>query len=246
MRLVDKNNFFDVNYYIELLQNKNTICIKDFNKYESGILVRHDVDYSLSMAYEFSRYEKKYNIKSTYYILLSTDLYNVFSTNSQKQITQMLEDGFEIGLHFDPTVYGDLSEEQLLDKMEIEINIFEEFYRTKIYSYSMHNPSTNGIYLNYPSLINAYDSKIFSDKNYISDSSYSFRGKNPREFLSKSKNELIQFLTHPIHFFGDGKISYEKQLNSILNCYYNYLDELWSVNAVYKNTKKEYNIDIAK
>ncbi len=244
MNIIKKNHLFSIDNYLNLLSDKKTICIKDYNKHDFGILVRHDIDYSLDMAYQFSRFEKKKNIYSTYYVLLTTDIYNVFSLKSQTQINEMLSDGFEIGLHFDPVAYGDLNEKQLLNRMKIEINMFEEFYNTKIYSYSMHNPSTSGIYLNYSNLINAYDTKIFSDENYISDSSYSFRGKNPKEFLSKSKNELIQFLTHPIHFFGNGELSYEKQLNSILNNYYNNMDELWNINKVYKNTKKKYSINI--
>ena len=61
------------------------------------------------MAYEFSRIEERNQIVSTYYILMTSDLYNPISMTSQKLIKRMSEEGFEIGLHFDPTVYGEIS-----------------------------------------------------------------------------------------------------------------------------------------
>lgn len=240
------NDYFILDNYIELLADKKTICIKDYKEHNNGILIRHDVDFSLDLAYEFSRYEKTYNINSTYYLLVSSDVYNIFSQSSRNKILEMIKDGFEIGLHFDPSIYGDLNEQDLIKKMSIEIEIFENFFDYKILSYSMHNPSVSGVFIAYPYLINVYNSSIFTDDNYISDSSYSFRGKNPKNFLDKSEIQLIQFLTHPIHFFGDSTIKYEKQLNDILNSYYQKINNVWSVNKVYSTTKNDYTIKIIK
>lgn len=239
-----KSKYFTINEYLKLLKDKNTICVKDYKKNSNGIINRHDVDFSLEMAFKFSEYEKRNNINSTYYLLISSDLYNVFSPTSKEYIEKMISNGFEIGIHFDPTIYGNLNERELIDKMLIEINIFEQFYNYKIFSYSMHNPSLSGIYINYKELINAYDNEIFCDKSYISDSSYSFRNKNPYEFLEMSNNNLIQLLTHPVHFFGNSEISYEKQINEILNNFYYKLDANWNLNKVYLNTKKNYNIKV--
>ena len=169
--MATNTKFINIDEYIDLLKDKTTICVKDYKKHHKGVIVRHDIDYSLEMAYEFSRYEKLNKINSTYYILLTSNVYNIFSYSSQKIIKQMISDGFEIGLHFDPLAYGDLGEKNdYLKKMTIEIEMFEEFYGKKIYSYSMHNPFASGIYLNNPELINAYDARIFSNENYISDS----------------------------------------------------------------------------
>lgn len=141
---MNKNNFLSIPEYIELLKDKSTICVKDYKNHENGVIVRHDVDFSLELAYKFSRYELKHNIKSTYYILMTSNLYNVFSSESKKIILEMIKDGFEIGLHFDPTVYGNLQLNDLTEKMNYEVDMFERFYNTKIYSYSMHNPSLSG------------------------------------------------------------------------------------------------------
>lgn len=229
-----KDNFFNINSYIELLKDKLTICIKDYKKYNNGILVRHDVDFSLELAYKFSRFELNHNIKSTYYVLVTSSLYNIFSLESKKIITEMIKDGFEIGLHFDPVIYGNLGEKELLNKMNLEIEIFEKFYSTKIYSYSMHNPSLSGIYINNNSLINAYDSDIFQENLYISDSSFSFRNKNPKEFLKKSKNQRIQFLTHPIHFFSDEFLTYKNQVKFMQQEYNNKINLSFNGNKCYE------------
>lgn len=241
------NNFFTLNSYVKILQNKKTICIKDYSNHKmGGVLVRHDVDFSIDMAYEFSRHEKDNNINATYYILLTSDLYNPFSKDSKLKINQMISDGFEIGIHFDSTVYGDLDEEELIAKMSIEVDMFEKCFNYKILSYSMHNPSTSGIYIEYPNLISAYNIEIFSDENYISDSSYSFRGKDPFIFIQKSDYQLIQFLTHPIHFFNNDKNTYEKQLNTMMNKFYSSLDNTLSPNKTYSTGKHDYYIEIKK
>jgi hypothetical protein len=216
---MNKNNFLSIPEYIELLKDKSTICVKDYKNHENGVIVRHDVDFSLELAYKFSRYELKHNIKSTYYILMTSNLYNVFSSESKKIILEMIKDGFEIGLHFDPTVYGNLQLNDLTEKMNYEVDMFERFYNTKIYSYSMHNPSLSGVYIEHNNLINAYNNEIFDDNSYISDSSFSFRNKNPFQFLKNSEKYKIQFVTHPIHFFCENMMSYKEQIKYIERIY---------------------------
>jgi len=236
--------FIDYNDYIDLLSDKETLCVSDFKNYNKGIINRHDVDYSLDLAYELSRYELKNNIKATYYILLTSDAYNPFSSINIKKIKQMAKDGFEIGLHFDPCVYGNLSKNELIKKMNNELHIFECYFDLKVKSYSMHNPSINGEFIKHNEILNAYDEEIFNNNIYISDSSFSFRDKDLKEFLEQSKNKRIQFLTHPVHLFSDRKISYEKPLNRIINDYYKKLDNIWSINKIYYAQKETYNIII--
>lgn len=240
------NKFIDIHEYLSLLKNKKTLCVKDYPLSKNGVINRHDVDFSLDLAYKLSRYEVKYNIKATYYLLITSDLYNIFSKENRRLIEQMISDGFEIGLHFDPTVYGNLDENLLLEKMNEEINLIEKIFKIKIVSYSMHNPSLSGQYLENKRLINAYNSDIFSTDCYLSDSSFSFRGKEPLTFLQGSKDKLIQFLTHPVHLFSGMQISYEKPMNIIINNYYKKLNLIWSVNEVYSKQKEKYIIKLGK
>lgn len=240
-----KNKQFLLSYYESLIKScKISLKVRDYQDFNKGLILRHDVDFSLDLAYEFSRIEKKYSKLSTYYILMTSDLYNPFSNESREIIKNMLEEGFEIGLHFDPTEYGDISGKELEKKFYNEIDIFESVFNFKIKSYSLHNPSIHGKYPNFRGIINAYNKDIFSDECYISDSMFSFHGKDPLEFIKKSKHQLIQFLTHPIHFFSDGNISYEKPMEIIINNYYKKFDKMFRVNKIYAEYGNEYQIKI--
>jgi hypothetical protein len=192
------------------------MMVKDYKKHTAGLILRHDIDASLKIAYDFAKLEKSLNVHSTYYILVSSSLYNIFSTRSKYYINYLIENGFEVGLHFDPQVYSKCDDIQLLEKMNMEIDILEKLFDITVHSYSMHQPSVHGTYMEHDSLINAYNSDIFHDDYYLSDSSFSYRDKNPEDFVLKSKNRLVQFLTHPQHFSESGIMSYKLPIEKIL------------------------------
>jgi hypothetical protein len=239
------DNRFSISYYIELVKNAKTrLKVADYKSHSAGIILRHDIDFSLEFAFELSRIEKRNSILSTYYILLTSDLYNPFSQSSIYMIKRMINDGFEIGLHFDPTIYGHISAKKLEMKFRNEISILELAFDFKVQSFSYHKPSIHGVTTGFDGIINAYNSEIFSDFCYLSDSMYSFRGKDPIEFTKKSETQLVQFLTHPVHFFTDGNITYEKQINYMLNNYYKKMKSIFEINKKYLVQKDNYRIKL--
>jgi len=243
--MYSRNEYFTLDFYDKLINIvTKSICVKNYQNHKTGLILRHDVDLSIDLAYKFSRIEKKNSKMSTYYILMTSDLYNPFSNGSKKIIKSMLDEGFEIGLHFDPTVYGDISEKELEEKFYNEIDIFESVFNFKIQSYSLHNLSINGESLNFKGIINAYNTDIFSDECYISDSSFSFRGKDAIKFIKKSENKLVQFLTHPAQYFSQGEVTYEKAMNVIINNYYKKFDKSFQLNRIYSKQKSGYHIKI--
>jgi len=247
MNMYSKNEYFTFNFYEKLINIvTKSFCVKNYQNHKTGLILRHDVDWSIDLAYKFSRIEKKNSKFSTYYILMTSDLYNPFSNESKKIIKNMLDEGFEIGLHFDPTIYGDISEKELEEKFHNEKDIFESAFNFKIQSYSLHNPYIHGKFPNFEGVINAYNTDIFSDECYISDSSFSFRGKDPKEFIKKSKDQLVQFLAHPAHYFSQGEVSYEKAMNITINNYCKKLDKTFQVNRIYAKQRSQYHIKINK
>ena len=76
--------------------------------------------------------------------------------------------------------------------------------KTEIKSISLHNPSVHGKYPLFKGMINAYDKTIFSDENYISDSCFDFRGKDPFKFIENIQHGVVQILLHPLHFSEEG------------------------------------------
>ncbi len=92
---------------IQKIRNNDFEIIKytETGQYEKEVILRHDVDVSLEKALEFAYFEAELNIQSTYYILLSSNLYNIMSKKSTECIKKIYEFGHSIGLHFDETKY---------------------------------------------------------------------------------------------------------------------------------------------
>jgi len=88
---------------VNLLRN-NGYSFADYHNFAlfpRVVILRHDVDYSLEKALELARFEKSIGIQSTYFLLLSSDLYNIASKKSLNYINEIIGLGHEIGLHFD-------------------------------------------------------------------------------------------------------------------------------------------------
>lgn len=72
---------------------------------ERPAIMRHDVDCDLEKAAAMAEMEAGYGIKSTYFILVSSDFYNVSSKGNRGRMRRIQNCGHEIGLHFDEGCY---------------------------------------------------------------------------------------------------------------------------------------------
>ena len=240
------NSFFSFDYYKSIFKKyPKTIRVCDYKNHKNGIIVRHDIDFDIKLAYEFAKMEKNLNVNSTYYFLLTTDNYNILSLNNITMIKEIHKMGFEIGLHFDPSIYIDngMGGGKINNMLKKEINIFENFLDIQIKSYSLHQPSIHNIYIE-DNIISAYNKDIFNDDSYISDSCFNFRGKDPIKFLKKSREKLVQFLTHPLHFSIKGKVGYNDFLNYKINNFKENIFEAIKFNSTFKKEKDNYKIII--
>ena len=84
----------------------------------NSIILRHDVDLSIESALALAIIEKKHDIYSTFFILTSGITYNPLYSKNQDMLRQICEMGFEIGLHFDPSVYESNEISYLKKKMD--------------------------------------------------------------------------------------------------------------------------------
>ncbi|WP_160670086.1 hypothetical protein [Clostridium sp. C8-1-8] len=166
----------------------------------SGIILRHDIDFDIKKAYELSKIEEDKNVTSSYFVLTTSEVYNVSSLKNGVMLRAMHNKGFEIGLHFDPLIYSNLDGDKLLSKVKSECAIIEDIIGHRVHSISLHCPSVLNKYPKFIGYKNAYDIDLFKDEFYISDSCKDFRGKDIFKFVEKGKNSLIQVLLHPIHF----------------------------------------------
>lgn len=197
---------------------------------QRACIIRHDVDMSLEKAVEFSQFESQIlggqGIKSTYFILVTSDFYNVFSKRSQKLLKGILANGHEIGLHFDEKRY------QIRDiKNQIfrEALLLEEVIEKKIQVVSMHRPSqvTLESDLELGTIINSYSKSLFNDLKYVSDSRMFWR-EDVEEIIRSGKYQGLHLLTHPI-WYGKKEETTQGRLVGFLKDAvqerYDYLDE---------------------
>ena len=165
-------------------------------------ILRHDVDYSLAKAERIAEIEHDLGVKSTYYILLTSDLYNVYSKNNAKTIDHLLSLGHDIGLHFDEARYPDAygNAERITELILKEAQIGKQ-----INTVSMHRPSRQILDadLEIPGMINSYGKTFFEEFKYISDSRRRWR-EPVDEIIKSGKYERLHILTHPF-WYNDGK-----------------------------------------
>ena len=161
------------------------------------IYLRHDIDFSLEDALKIAFIEKELDIKSTYFIMLSSNSYNPLNQKNKEVIKKILDLGHEISLHFDPNSYDDFTEGFNIEKI-----IFENAFNSPIKVVSLHRP---GVFLDSKyrntslgGYMHTYQDIFFNKMDYFSDS----RGVNLRKILNSSKlsdlKKNIHLLIHPI------------------------------------------------
>jgi len=135
--------------------------------------------------------------------MTSCHTYNCLSPDNRKLIKEISDLGFEIGLHFDPTVYQYSDTMELKTKVDEEASMLSSIINQKIKSISIHNPSLHGQRPIFEGYNNAYDKQIFSKERYLSDSQMKF-SSDIYEFVKNSKNFTIQILLHPMYYTNEG------------------------------------------
>lgn len=172
----------------------------DFNEDDNFIIWRHDIDFSPHAARKLAHIEFEEGIKTTYFILLHSEFYNLL----EKEVTNCLQDiislGHDIGLHFDPSYYNVTDQSQIDEYLIFEKFLIENIFKIEIKSFSFHITTSLAkecINDKYAKLINA-TSKYFREKvEYCSDSNGYWRFRRLEDLLIKPNNKCLQVLTHP-------------------------------------------------
>lgn len=209
-----KFTYDEYKYSLELLEENNyTFCdYTDYSNLERCVILRHDVDFSLNKTLDIARIENIKNIKATYFILLSTNFYNIFSRESFEILKELTYLGHNIGLHFDERRY-DIADYKSLDfYINKEKNILEDMLEKRVYAVSMHRPSKwileSDIELN--NIINTYSNCFLKEFKYLSDSRMVWR-EDVLDIIAKEAYERLHILTHPF-LYSDKEETIEEKL----------------------------------
>ncbi len=187
---------------INTIINKGYKCINmdEFDSDKAHLLLRHDVDINFDAAVDMAEIEAKNNWQSIYFIMLSTEFYNIFSRAGRKNLNSILNLDHEIGLHYDLSVYN--KKINIEKKLKEECQILETLIDRPVRYVAPHRPSSYcKEILNSESFIanraHPYQPKYFSDNKYITESPGYWSHGHPLDNTNFKTGKAIQLLTHP-------------------------------------------------
>lgn len=193
---------------IDLLKSHNypTVGYQEALACPRCAVLRHDVDTSLNKAAEMAEIEAGKGVKATYFILLTTDLYNAASLHGQKAIDRILDAGHDVGLHFDEALYKNCSAEQLVHAVLREKNILSDICRRDITTMSLHRPSVGMLNSDFqiPGMLNVYGNTFFRQFKYVSDSRRNWR-EPVIDVINSGEYQQLHILTHPFWYHNEEK-----------------------------------------
>lgn len=228
---------------VELILNCGYEVCDYFNikNKKKAVILRHDIDQSIEDALKFAKIENDLGVSSTYFVLLTSDFYNVCSKKSYELINKIYSLGHDIGLHFDETVYDNLNDEEYIGCVLKEVNLLSEIVGLPIESVSMHRPSVKTLQSDYkmPNIINSYSKIFFNNYKYLSDSRRHWR-EPVNEIINSEEYNKLHILTHPF-WYNDDEISLHDTLFNFISDAqkdrYNMLDDNFrNLYKVIKNT----------
>lgn len=225
---------FTTRAYIQLLEllrnNGYEFCFYDeCEKIEKSVILRHDIDLSIEKALDFAILEHQIGVKSTYFILLSTNFYNVFSKRTYDKIMQIISLGHDVGLHFDEKRYSIQTINEMEHYIQFETKLFNKLFNCPIKVVSMHRPSKFVLEndLQFDNIINSYSTKYFKGMKYLSDSRMHWR-ENPIAAIESGIYKKMHILTHPFWYSADEEtmnFKLKNFLNQAKTERYEYLDD---------------------
>ena len=213
---------FTYDYYKEFISHLREVY--QFTTFQEGrriektdkplVIMRHDIDMDLEAAVRISSLEKDAGIHSTYFFMVRCPLYNVFSSSGSEQVKQILGAGHHFGLHFDCSLYEDISVDNLSYYISRECQLLEQFFDHPVEAISFHRPGhlkLGGVELEeWP---NSYE-RVFLEKfEYFSDSRGNWVRGNPLESEAFLKKKNLHILAHPLWWTTTPMLPYESLIS---------------------------------
>ncbi len=218
------------NQLVQLLREHQYSLTNYYNykEVDRPCILRHDIDYSPERSFQFAKVEEQIDVRSTYFVLLTCDFYNVFSAKNRTLFREMAAMGHTMGLHFDEATYfnsatgrQDLTPEEYTEKLisliQAEAEILSNALDLKIDTVSMHRPSKFCLEsdLKIPGIINSYGREFFKGFKYLSDSRRCWR-EDVLGYVSEEKFDKLHILTHAFWYY-ETEMSLKDTLTSYLD-----------------------------
>jgi len=175
----------------ELLDNKRQF-----------VLMRHDVDLDLEKALALAELEASFGISATYFFMVRTHHYNVFSREGSEIVFRILELGHHFGLHFDCAAYPEDSSVDDLSQASIrEAQMLQGWFGEPISIVSYHRPNALVLSgkLSLPAPLQHNYMPMFNQAmTYRSDSRREWKFGDPSQSAAFEQGKPLQILVHPV------------------------------------------------
>ncbi len=169
---------------------------------ERHVLWRHDVDFSMHRALRLAEIEAEAGVTASYFLYPRSLFYNLLSRRIVDIARKIVGLGHDIGLHFDPTFYGDdMDRKTLFDKVAWEGRLLQDLFGVAPVAVSFHlfgvlrSPMLDDDVVS--GMVNAYGATIRQTYSYISDSNGIWRFRRLRDVLEEGADDRLHVLTHP-------------------------------------------------
>lgn len=198
---------FTYQAYKRLIENLRAhgyeICsYEDWQEKPRCVILRHDIDNDIAKALELGKIERDLGVSSTYFVLVTSDFYNVFSASNGKLLRELAACGHNIGLHFDEVRYPEIqTPEDARGLILKEAELLREATGVPVRCVSMHRPSKMMLEANLeiPGMINSYGQVYFKEFKYLSDSRRRWR-EPVEEIVEAETYNRLHILTHAIWY----------------------------------------------
>ena len=178
------------------------------------VYLRHDIDFSVEWAYEMALCDYNLGIRSTFFFLPNSELYNLYSQQSIRRMADIHNMGHDICLHMDKGSY---------ENLQNVLRCFIYYYpyaRSNVIA--LHQPNDFSSKPKLPiGCLDVYGEQFFNNIEYASDSGGEWKYGYPLQRQAYRDKRSFQLLIHPIWWLStaddQGKIAHELVENIRLN-----------------------------
>jgi hypothetical protein len=179
-------------------------------------LLRHDVDFSPEAALAMAQLERRLGVRATYFLLVSSAVYNIHAAEHCDVPARLVELGHEVGLHYDVEVYE--RGRDFRSAYEGERAALAALSGQPINAIAPHNPSVRGSdpLVGARDVTHSYAIVEKLDMAYVSDSCGAWRDDTIAVLTQPELPLRLQMLIHPI-FWADQSADRWERLDSLVN-----------------------------
>lgn len=231
---------------LSLLQERSYVVRNYYNYADVPrcVILRHDIDTSLPQAVKLAELEAEEGVQSTYFALLRTDFYNVFSKDGKGALDRIQSLGHKIGLHFDEASYvPSLGPDEVVQSIIKECGLLSALLETPVSTVSMHRPSKATLEADYhiPGIVNSYGKTFFYDFKYLSDSHQRWR-EPVLDIIRAGEYDRLHILTHAFLYHEDEK-SFSQAVSEFIcganrKCYLQMAENITDLASILKEAPK--------